>query len=214
MPPLRQCSPGIQTCGKSVGASPSAAFRESSRSVCLQSSLHLWNSLSKSPKRTFTLRFLTCLPLRSQSTSHIIRSQHLHHAHPHDQVQWLGIVPSADQSIEDVAEVNVMGFRPFTGGSSSHPVPATRSEAAERPTYTTVSMLRLATGNPTFGDVSVVFRPTYAQPLALLEPVDTGNWEEVCNRSSPPKPPIGCATFPYAVNCSAWAPRVQGAIYH
>jgi hypothetical protein len=79
---------------------------------------------------------------------------------------------------------------------------------------TLVHRFRLATGNPTFGDVSVVLRPNYAQPLALLEPLDTGNWEEVCNRSSPPVPPFGCATFPYAVNCSAWAPRVQGTFAH
>ena len=117
-----------------------------------------------------------------------------------------------EQGVEDVAEVSLMGFRPFSGNQTVGALPRTFAEAAERPLYTTANMLRLPTGDPTFGDVSVILTPSYAQPLALLEPVDTGNWQESCNVSDRP---TGCDRFPKRLDCSAWpAPHAQGTYAH
>lgn len=77
--------------------------------------------------------------------------------------------------------------------------------------YTTIDLLHLAEGNDAFGDISLVFRPSYAQPLALLAPMDTGNWEDWCNTSS--GGPAQCDHYPFAVNCTAWD-RSQGTFAH
>jgi hypothetical protein len=59
-----------------------------------------------------------------------------------------------------------------------------------------------------------VFRPSYAQPLSLVEPVDTGNWEDACNSSHPLPPPAQRkCTYPYPLNCSQWD-RTQGTFAH
>jgi hypothetical protein len=58
------------------------------------------------------------------------------------------------------------------GSKSNHPT--TFEESTERPLYTTNNLLHLDTGNPTFGDVSLVMRPSYAQAMALISPLDTG----------------------------------------
>jgi hypothetical protein len=77
--------------------------------------------------------------------------------------------------------------------------------------YTTTNFLHLNVGNNMFGDVSIILRPQSVHPLALLEPVDSGNWEDWCNRTGP----VGkqCHHFPFSVNCSAWD-RVQGTVDH
>lgn len=96
--------------------------------------------------------------------------------------EYLKLAAPTDQPEEDKAEVGIMGFRPFSDGK---PVgrgskPVNLSEAIERPLYTTSNLLHIDIGSTIFGDVSMILTPSYAQPMALLEPVDTGNWE-VCS---------------------------------
>eukprot|EP00035_Acanthoeca_spectabilis_P031745 m.15583 g.15583 ORF g.15583 m.15583 type:complete len:512 (-) comp4936_c0_seq1:37-1572(-) len=127
-------------------------------------------------------------------------------------VAALGYRPATPMHVEDLAEVEVMGFPPFGGGAVGNTTPRTVAEASQRPIYTTVDLMHLSTGNPTFGDVAMIFRPGYVQPQSLLEPVDTGAWEGWCNHTS--KGPVQCLDYPWAVNCSAWSPRVQGTFNH
>lgn len=94
-----------------------------------------------------------------------------------------------------------MGFCLFSGGLFvGNVMPLILVEVVERLLYTTVNVLHLDTGNPGFGDVSMILRPGYAQPFALLEPVDTGNWEDSCNVSACP---IVCK-YLYLVDCVVW----------
>eukprot|EP00038_Savillea_parva_P024773 m.45006 g.45006 ORF g.45006 m.45006 type:complete len:527 (+) comp6600_c0_seq1:125-1705(+) len=126
------------------------------------------------------------------------------------EVMYLKLAPPTEQRQEDLAEVNIMGFRPFSHGAVGHGVPQSLDEASSRPTYTTVDMLRVNVGNNAFGDVSLILRPQFAHPLGLLEPVDTGNWEDWCNTSNAP---TQCVHYPFSINCSAWD-RVQGTFDH
>ena len=128
------------------------------------------------------------------------------------EIMYLGLTPRTDQREEDWAEVYIMGFKRFSGATPpGKAFPPSRAEAAERPIYTTANMFRLNIGNPTFGDVSLILRPSVARPLALLSPLDTGNWEDHCNASTPR--PAQCTHFPYAVDCSAWD-LTQGTFDH
>ena len=89
-------------------------------------------------------------------------------------LMYQNLTARVSQREEDLAEVGIMGFKPF---STPDPVgsaqPPSFAEAAERPLYVAHNMLGLSVGNPTFGDVSIVLKPSFAQPMALVEPVRT-----------------------------------------
>ena len=127
-----------------------------------------------------------------------------------------------------------MGFRRFSGGApvgSSSACPGSFAEAAERPLYVAHNLLHLDVGNPSFGDVALVLTPSYARPMSLIEPVDTGNWESACNATATATAAAAAAAgatnaaatnaaaaspasarcgFPLPLNCSAWPERRQG----
>jgi hypothetical protein len=77
--------------------------------------------------------------------------------------------------------VNLLGFPAFTAENGTQP--ASLTEAAQRPVYTTVSMLNDGLGNPTFGGVSAIFSNRYVANMSVIAPADTGNYEAACNRS-------------------------------
>ena len=146
-------------------------------------------------------------------------------------LQFLNLTEKVSQREEDLAEVYIMGFTPFDdrgGAPVGAAAPPDFASASARPLYVAHNMLGLATGNPTFGDVAMVLRPSVVQPMALVAPVDTGNWEDACNATSgaankppggasgpshgPPKKPPSCR-FPFPLNCSAWSPHAPaGAV--
>eukprot|EP00040_Diaphanoeca_grandis_P009079 m.47537 g.47537 ORF g.47537 m.47537 type:complete len:460 (-) comp20515_c0_seq1:62-1441(-) len=127
-------------------------------------------------------------------------------------IMYLKISPYRTQKQEDYAEVNLMGFRPFTGGHIiGNSTPPSFDEAAERPFYTTSNLLHIDAGDPTFGDVSMVVSPSYGWQMALIQPCDTGNWEDSCNVSSGHQPQA--CHYPQPLNCSAWD-RQQGTYDH
>eukprot|EP01051_Picozoa_sp_SAG22_P017588 SAG22_NODE_2752_length_2249_cov_2.061860_2_plen_354_part_00 len=106
-------------------------------------------------------------------------------------------VPETDTSL---AEIGMMGFAPFTGADEAgNPVPKTFREAALRPLYTTANLLHLPTGDPWFGDVTVVLRNSEVQHMALLEPSDTGQYQDFCNSSRPQASTCG---YPIPMNRS------------
>lgn len=115
-------------------------------------------------------------------------------------------VPEADTSL---AEIGMMGFAPFTGADAAgNPEPKSFEEAALRPFYTTANLLHLPTGDPWFGDVTVVLRNSEAQPMALLEPSDTGQFQDFCNSS---RPQAGTCGYPIPMNCSGVPGMTYGA---
>ena len=73
------------------------------------------------------------------------------------------------------------------------------AEAAERPVYTALNILRVDLGSANYGSVGVVFSRHAVDPMLLLAPVDTGSWELRCNSSAPDWLK---AQFP--VNCAPW----------
>ena len=86
-----------------------------------------------------------------------------------------------------MSEVNMFGFRAFTGGNATDPgsQPKSFSEAQERPIYTALNSRAVDSGNPTFGPISVVFRLGYVRNMTFIAPMDTGFWELFCNDTNP-----------------------------
>jgi hypothetical protein len=91
------------------------------------------------------------------------------------------------KGVSHFIEVNLLGFPAFTAENGTQP--ASLTEAAQRPVYTTVSMLNDGLGNPTFGGVSAIFSNRYVANMSVIAPADTGNFEAACNRSKG-HPPI------------------------
>lgn len=54
-------------------------------------------------------------------------------------------------------------------------------EANERPQYTAVNWFKFDTGNAQFGDISVIFQPSYVKQMGYMVPMDTGLYEMGCN---------------------------------
>lgn len=92
---------------------------------------------------------------------------------------------------ENAAEMNVYGFPPFGNGSSCNP--KSFWEASNRSFYIAFNLFRIDIGNPTFGDVSFVWRRL---PI-VVSPIDTGYFEMYCNESFK-------KTNLMRFNCSAW----------
>ena len=95
-------------------------------------------------------------------------------------LMFLNLTEKVSQREEDLAEVYIMGFAPFDdrgGAPVGAATPPDFGAAAQRPLYVAHNMLGLATGNPTYGNVAMVLRPGIVQHMALVSPVDTGNWE-------------------------------------
>jgi hypothetical protein len=77
-------------------------------------------------------------------------------------LQYLNLVPVTRQVEEDVAEVYLMGFRPFSNASAvGNSTPATYVDATDRPLYTTSNLLHIDTGAPaTNAAAATCQRPT------------------------------------------------------
>ena len=109
---------------------------------------------------------------------------------------------------ENNAEQAVMGFEPFSatrniidfGRNVSMPFPASYDEAAQRPVYAAVNLLREDAGSGNFGSVGLVLSRQRVDPMLLLAPQDTGSWECRCNSTAPP-----WMKRMFPVNCSTWA---------
>lgn len=98
---------------------------------------------------------------------------------------------------ENDAEMHVYGFPPFANGSSCNP--KSFWEASNRSFYIALNLFRIDIGNPTFGDISFVWRHL---PV-VVSPVDTGLFEVYCNKSlTDPK---------LRFNCSAWTDGQLGS---
>jgi hypothetical protein len=122
-----------------------------------------------------------------------------------------------------LTEVDMFGFPPFTGGNKTDPGSRPRSfaEATERPIYAALNSRAVDSGNPTFGPLSVVFRPSYVRNMTFVAPLDTGIWEMSCNGSDIDS---GGGRFGrqrqrlthgmHLLNCSAWAGRAFGTLDH
>ena len=105
-----------------------------------------------------------------------------------------------------------MGFVPFTsarkvvdfGKNVSMPFPRTYAEAAERPIYAALNMLRIDLGSANYGSVGVVFARRAVDPMLLLCPCDTGSWELKCNSSAP-----DWLKQQFPVNCGPWRDKAM-----
>eukprot|EP00040_Diaphanoeca_grandis_P016919 m.87735 g.87735 ORF g.87735 m.87735 type:complete len:468 (+) comp26113_c0_seq1:140-1543(+) len=115
------------------------------------------------------------------------------------------------------AERAIFGFSKFSssrqvvdfGKQTVMPFPKTFAEAAVRPVYAALNMLRTDGGSGNFGDVGVVFNRSYVNPMLILSPCDTGSWELRCNSSAPP-----WLKTQFPVNCSAWTNLELGCWNH
>lgn len=77
------------------------------------------------------------------------------------------------------AETLLYGFQNFSTGTC---FPGTFLEATERPLYTMLNTQRVDVGNPSFGDIAVVWSRNFATPDAtIVSPYDTGIWEFECD---------------------------------
>eukprot|EP01052_Picozoa_sp_SAG31_P030008 SAG31_NODE_3039_length_4757_cov_2.892228_2_plen_119_part_00 len=97
-----------------------------------------------------------------------------------------------------------MGFDEFTGpvDKNHQKQPANGQEAAARPVYATVALLGSALGDTTFGGIAAVFSNSFAHPLSILAPADTGNYEAACNTTH--KPDQWECKFPFPLDCDGW----------
>ena len=89
-----------------------------------------------------------------------------------------GPPPRPGWSLENEAEVRLMGFKQF-----AVPGVPTWQEAQQRPIYIAHNLARIDAGNPNFGSLSVVFSPTRSANLTLVCAADTGIYEMACNQS-------------------------------
>ena len=82
------------------------------------------------------------------------------------------------------AETEQYGFPLF----SSDCYPLTFDEASERPLYVAVNTLKIDVGNPTFGDVALVWKRTdFIDDNAILSDRDTGLYEFACDTTNLPR---------------------------
>ena len=80
--------------------------------------------------------------------------------------------------------------------------------AKPRPVYAALNPEKTDMGFAALGTVSAVFRTSYLADMTLVSAVDTGWFENVCNRTDPNRPPpAGMA------NCSAWDHHTFGTLH-
>jgi len=80
----------------------------------------------------------------------------------------------------DAAEEGVYRLQPF---SQPHDLPGTYEEASARLQYVAFNMLRLDTGNPIFGNVTVVMSPSFWKDAIGAAPIDTGIYTFTCSET-------------------------------
>ena len=109
---------------------------------------------------------------------------------------------------ENNAEVSIFHFQSFSsikniidfGKNISMPFPKTYLEAANRPVYAALNLLREDSGSGNFGSVGLVLNRRLINPMLLLSPQDTGSYECRCNSSAP-----SWMKARFHVNCSTWS---------
>jgi hypothetical protein len=108
-------------------------------------------------------------------------------------------------SMQDNAEVELFGFRPFAEGGNSA---ARWDEVTQRPIYIAFNQMRLSLGNPIFGPISFVFSPAVVRNMTFVAPVDTGIWEMSCNHTG-----SGARSHHHGwpTNCSGWNGEVNAS---
>ena len=107
-------------------------------------------------------------------------------------------------SMQDNAEVELFGFRPFAEGGNA----ARWDEVTQRPIYIAFNQMRLSLGNPIFGPISFVFSPAVVRNMTFVAPVDTGIWEMSCNHTG-----SGARSHHHGwpTNCSGWNGEVNAS---
>jgi len=121
------------------------------------------------------------------------------------QLEYLNLLDDfgGSKSPEDSAETGMFGCAEFTGTNYT---PGNWNEASDRLVYTAINTRKIASGNPNFGDITVVFKKDYLQDMALLFPLDSGIFEMTCNSSGPHKnffPAFNCSALPQPTNMLA-----------
>mgnify|MGYP006086641157 CR=1 FL=1 len=130
-----------------------------------------------------------------------------------NELAFLGLANNRSAGIPAGAETALMGFPPFTGGSTTSPSPATFDEASQRPVYALLNLLALDGADAFFGDVGFIFRNSWVRNATLFFPTDTGNFEAY--NSTPPPRPRGHCSYPVSLDIdAAWPSRVPGIAGH
>eukprot|EP00401_Gymnodinium_catenatum_P013584 CAMPEP_0117500224 /NCGR_PEP_ID=MMETSP0784-20121206/22666_1 /TAXON_ID=39447 /ORGANISM="" /LENGTH=500 /DNA_ID=CAMNT_0005295427 /DNA_START=62 /DNA_END=1565 /DNA_ORIENTATION=- len=115
--------------------------------------------------------------------------------HYHD----LRLLPAFFRTGIDNVEVKYYGLQPFARPA----MPASPAEAQYRGVYSLVNFLRVDAGSPLYGDISVVFSPSFAKSAFILSAFDSGSWMNLCNNTGQPMLQE-VSSFDYPHNCSAF----------
>lgn len=84
---------------------------------------------------------------------------------------------------QDATETGLYGMRPFSGSRSVYHGrwPASYAEAGERPVYNSLNLMRVDMGVADLGPIALLLRRPFVENMTVLSPVDTGDFEDMCN---------------------------------
>lgn len=85
---------------------------------------------------------------------------------------------------QDATETGLYGMVPFSGHDPLRlggRWPASFDEAAQRPVYNSLNFMRVDMGVAEFGPLGLVFRRRFVENMTVVSPVDTGDFEDMCN---------------------------------
>jgi len=105
---------------------------------------------------------------------------------------WLRGCDQAERYLFCAGENRTHCFPPFTRtiphgvewSSGPEPWPAGMAESIERPVYNAINFKRTDHGIGQFGAISVVLNLSFIEPLAVLVPMDSGDFEGGCNKTN------------------------------
>ena len=83
-------------------------------------------------------------------------------------------------SPEDAGEEGVFSLPPFEG---AHDMPLSFGAASSRLHYVALNLQRVDVGNPTFGNVTAIFSPSFLEDAVAAAPIDTGLYTMGCNET-------------------------------
>ena len=102
-------------------------------------------------------------------------------------------------SPEASSEEGVFRLPPYSG---PHDEPLTYAAASSRLLYIALNMLRADVGNPTFGNVTAVFSPSFWRDAIVAAPADSGLYTMFCNRTYMRTPGAVRPHFDPGISCN------------
>ena len=114
-------------------------------------------------------------------------------------------------SCEGVGEESEFNCAPFAG---PHDEPLTYRAASSRLIYIALNALRVDVGNPSFGNVTAIFAPSFWKDSVVAAPVDSGLYTMICNETYRKTPGAHYIHGKYGMRCDKGVINPPGVFGH